>query len=369
MKIEFSDYDLTGFITKHGMFCGVPAILITPEHIGVKFTQHNSIFRSSIWDLDGNLISASFKKFVNWGENTDNFPTPESLNKTTIVEKIDGSAVIIDYINGVLSMRTRGTFSVITMENAVDFELCLNKYPKISEWLKNNSNYSLITEITTPNLRIVIRYGDEPDFWLTGAINKDDYSLMTQTELDKLAKELGMVRPETYTFSTISDLLENVDKWKGKEGVCLYSNKDQTIHKIKASDYLCKHRLKEEFCNFERVLDFYIAEGCPEFGNFQTRVSQVTDWETATEIVGDISRCVDAWKEVQSIKTGVHRFIDEKLKPLGNPFDRKDRGKMAQLVLSSYGNTNRASFVFKLLDGKELDKDDLKKLFYQVLKK
>lgn len=369
MKIDFTEHNLDEFIVKHGVFCGTPATLVIPNHIGTKFTQHNSIFRSSIWDLDGNLISASFKKFVNWGENPGNFPTPESLNKTTIVEKIDGSAVIIDYINGVLSMRTRGTFSVITMENAVDFELCLNKYPKISEWLKNNSNYSLITEITTPNLRIVIRYGDEPDFWLTGAINKDDYSLMTQTELDKLAEELGMIRPETYTFSTISDLLENVEKWKDKEGVCAYSNDGQMIHKVKSADYLCKHRLKEEFCNFERVLDFYIAQNCPDFKSFQERVSQVTDWETATEIVGDISKCVDAWKEVRQITSGMNRFVEEKLKPLGNPFDKKDRGQMAKSVLQAYGNTNRSSFVFKCLDGKELDKDDLKKLFYQVLKK
>jgi hypothetical protein len=130
---------------------------------------------------------------------------------------------------------------------------------------------------------------------------------------------------------------------------------------VKSADYLCKHRLKEEFCNFERVLDFYIAEGCPEFGDFQTRVSEVTDWETATELKKDISKLCDAWKEVLLISNHMKEFV----KPL-KLVSRKDA---AQKIISSYGNSNRASFCFSILDGKELTKDQNKKLLWQVLKK
>ena len=41
---------------------------------------------------------------------------------------------------------------------------------------------------------------------------------------------------------------------------------------------------------------------------------------------------------------------------------------MAAKVFGAYGNTNRATFLFKLLDGKQLDDDAIKKLIYQVLK-
>jgi hypothetical protein len=44
------------------------------------------------------------------------------------------------------------------------------------------------------------------------------------------------------------------------------------------------------------------------------------------------------------------------------------RKEQAQLVISSYGETNRAAFVFKLLDGKSLGKEEYKKLLFQVLK-
>lgn len=362
MNIHWIDCDLSNFLVKEGIFCGIPAKLITPNHIGTKFTQSNKIFRSSVWDFSGNLLSGGFKKFVNAGENPENFPLPSSLDGTTICDKIDGSCVIIDYLNNQLSMRTRGTFSVDTAENVSDFYHCLNKYPKITEWLKNNPNYSLITEITTPNCRIVIRYGDEPDFWLTGAINKDDYSLMKQSELDKLAVELGMNRPNTYTFSSISDLIDNVNKWVGKEGVCLYSKDGQEIWKIKSAEYCLKHRLKEEFCNIERIVDFFIQSKCPQYQVFLEKISQVTDWETANEIRGDVSNICDAYKEVIKIEHGMNVFVDMVLSPM------KTRREQAEKVLSSYGNTNRASFVFKILDKKPLGDDDYKKLLYQVIK-
>jgi len=91
MQINFSDYDFTGFSVKDCQFCGIPAKLINPEDITIKFNQKNKIFRSSIWSLDGKLLSAGFPKFTNWSENPEHFPIPENLDGATIVDKIDGS--------------------------------------------------------------------------------------------------------------------------------------------------------------------------------------------------------------------------------------------------------------------------------------
>ncbi len=44
------------------------------------------------------------------------------------------------------------------------------------------------------------------------------------------------------------------------------------------------------------------------------------------------------------------------------------RKEQADLIISSYGITNRSSFCFSLLDGKELEKSQLTKLMHQVLK-
>ncbi len=363
MKIEIDKIDQESFMVHDHVLNGEMFHLVQPQHINCKWTQKNKHFRSSLWNVDGELVSASFPKFTNWGENPENFPVPTSLDNTTIVDKIDGSTCIIDYTNGTISMRTRGTVTYESADNKNDFEICLSKYPKLIEWLKSNSNYSLLTEITTPNNRIVIRYGDDPEFWLTGAIDKVDYSLMPQKELDVLANNLGMIRPNTYKFSTIADLLTNVEKWTGKEGVCLYSSDGQNIWKIKSSEYLIKHRLKDEFRNLEKILDFYISEKCPSYHEFYDRVAQIVDFETATEIRGDISRCIDAWKDVQKIINGMMVFVNDTLSKLPS------RKEQAIKIMSSYGTTNRSQYVFSILDSRPLTDDQIRKLFWQVLKK
>lgn len=371
MKFDLQTIDQTQFMVHPHVLNGETVWLIQPQHIGVKWRQDNKFLRSVVVNEDGEVISIGFPKFTNYGENPEHFPTPDSLRDAVCVEKLDGSLLVMSKYKGNFILRTRGTVDASKLDNGYELEIFKQKYPLVFQFQPHFETwpFSLLFEWTTPVNRIVIRYGDEPEFSLVGAIYHDNGKLWTQDWLDAHAKAWGCHRPTVYSFDNISDLLTIVDGWVGKEGVCVYSNDGQMIHKVKSADYLCKHRLKEEFCNFERVLDFYIAQNCPDFKSFQERVSQVTDWETATEIVGDISKCVDAWKEVQQITSGMNRFVEEKLKPLGDPFDKKDRGQMAKSVLQAYGNTNRASFVFKCLDGKELDKDDLKKLFYQVLKK
>lgn len=347
--------------------------LVQPQHIGTKFTQDNKQFRSSLWNEDGELISAGFPKFVNWGENPEHFPTPEKLSGCVFVEKIDGSLLIVSKYKGKFILRTRGTIDASKLDNGHEIELfktdILPKVENIHLLSGDTWNYSVLFEWTSPENRIVVRYGDNPTWSLVGIIHHGDYSLIDQLCLDNLAWQHGLTRPHSYKFTTIAEFLDIVAKWEGKEGAVCYSKNGQMLHKAKSDWYKIRHRLKEEFSNFEKVLDFYISEKCPDYNTFYNRIAGIVDFETAEEIRGDISRCVDASKEVQRIVYGFNHFICEKLLPLGDPKDKKIRGQQAGLVLQSYGNTNRASFIFKALDGKNLDDDDLKKLFYQVLKK
>lgn len=362
MKIKFADYDFTDFVVKEGAFGGIWSKLIHPIHIGTKFTQANKIFRSSIWDFDGNLLSGGFFKFVNFGENPENFPVPLSIDNCAFVEKIDGSLVCIDYINGQLCMRTRGTFSYVTLENSSDFEYCLLQHPSILEWIKTNSHCTLLCELTTPNLKVILDYGSQPQFWLVGVVNKNDYSLMTQYELDVLGKELGLKRPESFSFSSVDELLREVTKWTTREGICLYSNNSREIHKIKACSYLKLHHFKEN-ATLENTLELFFEYEQPSYQEFEKQLQLQFDYECWNMVRGYASNICDAWKDVQKIVAGMQKFVDETLKPLPT---RRDQ---AMKVLAAYGTTNRANFVFSLLDGKMLTNDQFMKLMYQVLKK
>lgn len=362
MKLDWKNYDLDTFLVKEGMFCGFWCKLIQPAMGGTKFTQKNKIFRSSIWSLDGESLSLSYQKFPNFGENPNEFPVPQSLNNTTIVEKIDGSCAIWDYVNDQLSIRTRGTFCYDTLENKVDFDEIISKYPQLIQFVKDNPHYTTLTEIVTPRMRIVINYGDSVDIFLTGIVNKNDYSLLTQKELDMIADQLKIKRPEKYSFSTISDLIQNVEKWQDKEGVVLYSGKDQILHKIKADFYLIRHHMRSEMSTVDKVLDYWFDEGRPDYQTLYAKLSAF-DFEIAEKSRGFMSRICDADKECKALIEGMKEFIKNQLTPLRN------RKNQAAKVFSSYGQTIRAGCVFALLDGREIDDKKYIKLMYQMLKK
>ena len=336
--------------------------LIQPQHIGTKWRQDNKHMRSVVVNYAGEVISASFPKFTNYGENPEHFPVPTSLKNTTVVEKLDGSTLIVSKYNGQYILRTRGTVDASKLANG--FELELFKSTILNKLQDNNDTwgYSIIWEWLSPINKIVLSYGDEPMWKLIGFIDHTDYSLATQDVLDDMAKKYDLLRPEIYTFTDITDMLQIVDKWQDKEGVCLYSKNGQTIHKIKASKYLLLHHLKSELSSLEKIMDVWLEQGMPDYNTFYNYIVTTFDFELAEQIKGTISRIVDGKKEVNKIVDGMNGFVNNRLRLLPT------RKEQAQLVISSYGETNRAAFVFKLLDGKSLGKEEYKKLLFQVLK-
>jgi hypothetical protein len=362
MKIDLDTVDRSQFMVHEHSLNGEIVHLIQPQHIGTKWTQDNKHMRSVVVNYAGEVISASFPKFTNWGENPEHFPVPNSLKHCTVVEKLDGSTLVVSKYNGQYILRTRGTVDASTMANG--FELEVFKSTILSKLQDNNDtwNYSLLFEWLSPRNVIVLRYSDEPMWKLIGFIDHTDYSLATQDMLDVMAKKYDLLRPEIYTFTDITDMLQIVDKWQDKEGVCLYSKNGQTIHKIKAAIYLIKHRFKSE-ATLENTLDLYFSYDKPSYQEFESKLTETFDYECFEMVRGYASQVCDASKEVNKIVDGFKSFIDNQLKSLST------RKEQAQKVISSYSESNRSSMIFSLLDGKTLTADQNKKLFWQVLKK
>ena len=365
MKIDISSIDRTQFMVHEHSLNGEIVHLIQPQHIGTKWQQDNKHMRSVVVNYEGEVISASFPKFTNYGENPEHFPVPNSLKHCTVVEKLDGSTLIVSKYNGQYILRTRGTVDASTMANG--FELELFKEKILFPLAKNIGNigetweFSILFEWVSPINKIVLNYGDEPDWYLVGMIWHGDYELHSQSDLDDFAKRHNLKRPATYTFSDVNDLLQNVDQWKGKEGVCVYSKNDQSIHKVKSADYLIKHRFKSE-ATLENTLDLYFSYDKPSYQEFESKLTETFDYECFEMVRGYASQICDASKEVNKIVDGFKSFIDNQLKVLST------RKEQAQKVISSYSESNRSSMIFSLLDGKTLTSDQHKKLFWQVLK-
>lgn len=90
MKIDLSVVDRNQFMCHTHLVGDEMVMLIQPTHIGVVWEKDTEIFRSSVWDMSGNLISASYKKFYNWGEKPHLSPPPTSLKGAHLIEKVDG---------------------------------------------------------------------------------------------------------------------------------------------------------------------------------------------------------------------------------------------------------------------------------------
>lgn len=371
MKVDLQSIDRTQFYVNEHVLNGEMVYLVIPQQIGCKWTQENKVFRSSVWNDAGELISAGFPKFVNWGEAPAVFPVPSSLTGATIMEKLDGSLLIVSKYKGKFILRTRGTVDATKLDNGYELEVFKQNFlPKLDELFRNEDtwNESVLFEWVSPVQKIILNYGDQPDWYLVGSVSHSRYELAQQIALDDAAARYGWKRPATYTFTDVNDLLANVELWKGKEGVVIYSSNGQMLHKVKSAWYLALHHMKSELASFDKVIDVWINMGQPDYQTFYQSIVTQFDFELAEQIRGDISRICDGHKIVKEIIAGMNRFIQESLLPLGDCKDKKMRGEMARKVLASYGNTNRAGFVFTLLDGRTLSADDIKKLLYQVLK-
>jgi hypothetical protein len=366
MKIDLNAVDLTQFMVHQHILGGQVVHLVQPQNIGINWTQETKIFRSSVWDNDGNLVSAGFPKFTNWGEKPEVFPLPKSLKGATIMEKIDGSLLVVSVWNGNLILRTRGTVDAYQLNNGHELEAFKEYADKLlSDWSEKYGETwptSLLFEWVSPNQKIILNYGDEPQFYLVGAVEHLEYDIWPQGALDILAEMNGLLRPPHYTFNDVADLLANVEAWKGKEGVCVYSWNERSgdsIHKVKSADYLIRHRFKSE-ATLENTLNLFFSFGCPSYSDFESQLIQKFDYECFEMVHGYMSQVCDASKNVSRIIDGIKTFV-EPLKSLL----RKDAAKS---ILASYGSTGRSNMAFTLLDSKPLTTDQQKKLYWQCLK-
>lgn len=359
MIIDIKNIDKERFNVKDGLFCGQKSYLVTPS-CGIKFKKKEEIFRSSIWSDEGELLSAGFKKFCNYQENNE-YPSPDSLLGTSIVNKEDGSLLCVNKHNGILNCRTRGSFGISHLLNGYEIDVLKDKYPfAFDNPILNEEHCTFLFEWVSPDNVIVLKY-PEPDIYFLNIVNHSNYSYFAQDDLDVIAQEYELKRPIRYKFEDLESLIKNIEIWDNREGVCLYHKNNNDITKIKASRYLLIHSLKSDLNNKEKLIDLYLQSNTTNYNDFFNYISINIDYEVAKHFQGQISEICDARKKVDKILDHMDNFVLN-LKGMS-------RKQQAEKIISSYGKgNNRASFVFQKLDNKKLDNNQLKKLYFQTMK-
>lgn len=309
-----------GFVIKPCEIAGDNCYLVTPAHIGCKWEKRTLIFRSSIWNRQGEPVSLSFKKFFNWGEQPDLAHTPFSLTANggcELMEKIDGSTLIISKYKGQVIVRTRGTTDATTLKNGYEIEILKKKYPNVFNFCKDKDGFnpdtfggSMIYEWVSPVNKIVINYGDEPELYLTGIIHHSDYTLWSQKDLDEFAIWLGVKRPQHFNFASIQEMLEGVEKLQGQEGLCVYCNKGQDIRKVKSAWYLALHSLKSNLTT-DKLAEMWFVWGKPEYEEYCKKFQETFDFECLKFAQKGISLLFDGIREYIGIMNHIGVLYEE----------------------------------------------------------
>jgi hypothetical protein len=340
------------------MFCGLDSYLINP-HIDARWNESNLFYRSLITDKEGNVLSSGFPKFFNYGEKEECYTRAENYNDWIICDKIDGSLLIADYVNGQFSMRTRGTASYVTQENAKDFELLPEKYPKIVEFLKENQHLSLLFEIVTPNNVIVVR-NNQVEFYLIGAINKNGMVVVSSSDLTDIWRKIGPIpMPQSYNFLDTNDLskiAENIKYWKGKEGIVISYNNNQNRIKIKSDWYLLCHRVKSQLSSTKNLIDYYIEKEMPSYDIFYDHMVVDFDFEIAIQLKEEIENICEAGEKAK-------KYIDHILEVLHDIRKVETRKEQAEMIKRNF--QENSPFAFSILDGKIITKEQWTKLINQ----
>jgi len=346
---ELEDQD---FVVRPGSIGDEKVVLIFPK-CNLEWTRDNLIFRSSVWTYPGREpVSLSLPKFFNWNERNDLTPQPTSLNNSTVVEKVDGSALIVSRYKEHLITRTRGTLDASKLDTGFEIEMLKKMYPKAfdNEWLQGRT---LIFEWVSPNNKIILNYPDL-DIYLVAGIRHDGYKLETQNGLDAIAEGIDVKRPQKYSFKNTGELLSRVKEFDGKEGVCLYYNGGQDVKKIKATKYLKQHAFKYNMSE-NQLMDLYIDWGMPGVDEVKERIMSVHDYECWTFVEPFILRLESASYQASSRIWELTEFV-------GSISSCEDRKTKASLILDKYGKGFEAGLCFKILDGKSLSDRDWKKL-------
>jgi hypothetical protein len=256
-------------------------------------------------------------------------------------------------------MRTRGTVTYAIQNNAPDFELLPQKYPKVVEFLKENQHITLLFELVTPNNVIVVR-PKEIDFYLLGAINKDNMTVVSSSEMTDIWRQVGPIQtPQTFTFNSttkLSEIIQHIKNWKGKEGIVVSYNNNQNRIKLKSDWYLFCHRVKSQLSSTNNLIEFYVEKGMPSAEDFYAAIETEFDYEIAVQLKSEIEKICEAGSKAK-------KYIDNILEMVHDIRKVETRKEQAAMIKRNY--SENSSYAFAILDNKEITKQQWFKLIEQ----
>lgn len=216
--------------------------------------------RGLILDKEFNVVSRSFDRFFNYGEQP-NTQSHIDMAKAECFEKIDGSLIRIYNWKGVWYVATRGTAFAESEVNGfpTSFKDLVYKALDVGDdaefqgELNSNldSSFTYIFEVTSLENRVVRRY-DGYNLYYLSARNNTTYEYGTAEQLREACR-IGATEVMRFKFDSIKDCVETAVHLKNlDEGYVLYQD-GVPVCKIKSPAYVAVHHIRGEGLNPKRI--------------------------------------------------------------------------------------------------------------------
>lgn len=219
--------------------------------------------RGITFDSNGKIIMRPFEKFHNLnGHNTTQYKDLD-FTDSTFYNKKDGSMITGTIIDNQLFFKTKKSFySEVAQFCQRDFGNDQRYIDLIKECQK--ADLTPIFEYTSPNNRIVIDYGNEPQLTLLAIRDNISGSYATKDMLKLYSTMWSIPLIELYDNMTIIDALNESKKiGQNVEGFVVELKSGQRV-KIKYDEYLAKHGTLERF-NAKNIATMVIDEIIDDF--------------------------------------------------------------------------------------------------------
>lgn len=180
----------------------------------------------------GEIVALAFPKFFNLFEYEGEQRVAFSRKKIyKCYEKVDGVLLIIHFYDGKWYMHTKGKFDTPPAHKGK--EILKQKYTLEAV----NKHYTLLTEILSPDYKIIIDYGDEDKLMLLSAYNLETGKELKHEELVHLSEITGipLVKSFDYTLAEMERL--RMELSKDFEGFVVRFTDDERL-KIKSDEYM-----------------------------------------------------------------------------------------------------------------------------------
>ena len=231
--------------------------------------------RGLILDVNYNIVSRSFDRFFNLGENQE-FYTDFDYKNSVVLDKLDGSLIKIYYHKGQWHISTRGTAFAETPMPAQDskfYDYIIDNIFGSEAVFHNitnsfNVNVTYIFEFTSPHNRVVTPYSEDR---LTLISIRHNNSEGTYYTLEEMQQEYqSKMTHDKIGFIQIYDIHDGYQDFVEsftdcKEGIILWDTKSHKRIKIKNSLYVKLHHMKGDGLTHSKVINLVLNHETDEY--------------------------------------------------------------------------------------------------------